>query len=258
MNKKPWALFFFSLFFLFSPLFNLVYFYQLSSEDLFFYEFIDVFYSRIGFLAFLFTYVLPAVLATLSIFLVKSWSLPLFFIACYWELFQFSDFFFKDISLPSGVAITAMTVLFLAYSLLLPKIREIYFNPRLRWWESKPRYKLNQQLTVFRDEAIVTKADICNFSEGGLFISSTYEFAFEEIFQFEFSLDGNTLLIEGLVAHADLKNQKYGIMFTNITHTQETVLKKMILHLNQIHAEVIRPRETWGDDLKRFVTKLKL
>ncbi len=54
---------------------------------------------------------------------------------------------------------------------ILPQVRQVYFDPRLRWWETKPRFKAEFE-TDFTWVDQKAKGEIMNLSEGGLFIET--------------------------------------------------------------------------------------
>lgn len=54
---------------------------------------------------------------------------------------------------------------------VLPQVRQVYFDPRLRWWETKPRFKAEFE-TDFTWVDQKAKGEIKNLSAGGLFIET--------------------------------------------------------------------------------------
>jgi len=57
---------------------------------------------------------------------------------------------------------------------LIPEVREIYFNPRLRWWEINPRYRADFDCVFSSKNSGEEKQKgfVGNFSVGGLFLQA--------------------------------------------------------------------------------------
>ena len=54
-----------------------------------------------------------------------------------------------------------------------PRIRHLYFDPKSRWWRTKPRYETHLPLLINRGEKSQYPV-LRNISEGGCFIETTH------------------------------------------------------------------------------------
>lgn len=70
--------------------------------------------------------------------------------------------------------------------------RDVYLNPRIRWWETDPRYVVNFPASVTRVGASPMKATLENVAAGGAGIETLAAgFLKEEIITLEFQHEGN-------------------------------------------------------------------
>jgi hypothetical protein len=114
-------------------------------------------------------------IAGLAIYACKRWSLYVYFIAIT-ILFAFSYFGYQ-----SRAASMSWLLLLLIYIInvglvvyfLVPAVRNIYFDRRMRWWEIRPRYSCNYQVQwQFEDDTVLHPGEVGNISENGLFLKS--------------------------------------------------------------------------------------
>jgi hypothetical protein len=71
----------------------------------------------------------------------------------------------NSMSLSMLVLVSVINLALIAY-LLLPSVREIFFNPDIRWWERQPRYILNAPAEIIF-EGGVRSCFIHDLSRGG-------------------------------------------------------------------------------------------
>lgn len=78
-------------------------------------------------------------------------------------------------------------------TLLRPKTRSVYFNPRLRWWETSPRYLIANPASVTRVGGKPMKATFQNIAAGGAGIESIDAgYLKNEVIAVEFQNEGET------------------------------------------------------------------
>lgn len=82
-----------------------------------------------------------------------------------------------------------------------PKARSVYFNPRLRWWETEARYMVGWPASVTRVGAAPMKATIQNIAGGGAGVE-TLEAAFlkGEVVVLEFQHEGTIYRLNSKIA----------------------------------------------------------
>ncbi len=116
-----------------------------------------------------------------------------------WYLFLISNFLITyetayDLSHHSvGDVKTAMFFLTVALQGLLiyfvgREIRVPYFFPRIRWWESDPRYKLSVQTKLLREDKSEMEGEIMDLSLGGCFIKTHSYFTPDENVVLDFAI----------------------------------------------------------------------
>lgn len=171
MKRKPWALVILAILHLFAPIGNIFINSQLMKISPLTY-FQALFLKENLVHAFIFL-VIPVLLSA-SIYACRNWSYK-----AYISLMMV-PFVYSFISWLETPSITTGFVLAVFYAFnislvsyfLLPAIRQIYFDPRLRWWETKPRYAVDIKCEIkFEDKKII--GQIKNFSVGGLYLEST-------------------------------------------------------------------------------------
>lgn len=85
--------------------------------------------------------------------------------------------------------------------LLRPKNKSIYFDPKLRWWESKPRYVTNFPASIIRKNGTPLSATLQNIANGGGGVeanSKTVQVG--DLVDIEFQYEGQTYRIKSSVA----------------------------------------------------------
>lgn len=119
-----------------------------------------------------FFYAAP-ILAGVAIFLCKKWSyylyvllmLGLFYMS--WESTSRSNLPIN----PAWLVLVFTCNIAVVGFFLIPAVSKVYFDPRMRWWESKPRYFVNWPGSIQQGD---TKIDLIalNFSRCGLYFEA--------------------------------------------------------------------------------------
>jgi len=162
-------------------------------------------------------------IAGVAIFLMKRWSYAIFYAAMVWSFAaNFREWRYESLVLsPWATAFLYLSQLALATYFLLPSVRKTYFNPRVRWWESKPRYTLKILAgLVIKDTH--HEAFLVNISEGGAFITSSKPFTSGDALKLEFEILSQPFHIFGHIVHVRALpdgGHCYGIQFD---HTAES------------------------------------
>jgi len=73
---------------------------------------------------------------------------------------------------------------------LLPAVRAAYFNAKLRWWETKPRYLVNIPASFGRKGASSARGTMVNLSEGGAFLKTARKYKKSQKIHVQFYLLG--------------------------------------------------------------------
>lgn len=253
MKRRPWPIILLAVFHLFAPIGNFFFNAQYVPIDTWTYFLAHFESANLG--SSLIFFLVPP-LAGLAIYVCKKWSFWVYVLLMIFILF-FSLYNWK--SRPEIDSIIPLVTLFvvniaLVGYFLIPAVRAIYFDPRLRWWETKPRYKVDYKATLSFDGQSEA-GEIANLSEGGLFVKVKNSPSDNQKVTIQF-VDGNkTYKAEGsAIHHEKLKTMGVGIRFS---HTGETLkdfhslAKKLDSEGKKIEARVPGPEDTLLAWLKR-------
>ena len=219
MRQRPWPILILAFFHLLAPLFNLLFcswIFKLTPAHYF--ELLIK--NQPTWVVAEFFLLLP--IGGIAIYLVKKWSYPVFFGIFLINLFQN----YQAIRTSPGQF--GWSVVILAYVLnlaivsyfLIPAVRTAYFNPRLRWWETKPRFLLNV-LGEFKVGEKTHPCTVLNISEGGAFLCSDVAMKPGTEIQIIFRLLTREIHLRGATVYRKLGDTAgYGVQFL---HTPETL-----------------------------------
>jgi hypothetical protein len=178
-------------------------------------------------------------LAGIAILAVKNWSLPAFIVIQAITLIGHIYFHIEapkafPIYLIASLSVLNATVVIY---FLVPSVRAVYTDPKLRWWEAKPRY-----IVDWAGRALQGRKDIpvkvCNLSEGGVLVEANGKSAAlepDEPVQVEFSFQNSTYSFPGIVRHFSRAGAplKFGIQFSEVSPGARTKLKRAIRALKR-------------------------
>lgn len=168
-----------------------------------------------------------------------------------WHVFLFSNF----LIIYSNAVIAAdfgesnhkllaffFSVLFLgALALRLGReIRVPYFLPKIRWWESNPRYRLSVPITLRRSNELQQKGEILDISMGGCFIKLRTELEQDESLDLEFTIFGQPFHCTGTVVWRTQSTVTHpkgvGVKFGPLSRADRRLLKAVTQRLKKITA----------------------
>lgn len=160
----------------------------------------------------------------------SSYKIPLFIITC---LFELGLFF-----------------------VVSREVRVPYFFPRIRWWESDPRYKLSVPVRlVVNDQEL--QGEIMDISMGGCFIKSGSNYSLGDEISLFFDLFESPVACRGKVvwrAQSRVTHPKgIGIKFSTVDKETLIVLKaatQKLKHLSRVYSQITRER-SWQEYLER-------
>jgi hypothetical protein len=160
-------------------------------------------------------------IAGLAILRMRRWSYLVFCLAMLWSIaanlrhWQYASSNYSALS----IATVYLFQLGLAVYFLLPAVRRTYFDPTVRWWESKPRYELKVPARLGEHDGT-----ILNVSEGGVFVETRDRLPMGQKLTLQFDILGQSFGIVAAVVHERESREgggalHYGLRFE---HTQET------------------------------------
>jgi hypothetical protein len=111
-----------------------------------------------------------------AVYSMRKWSYPVFFGLCAWSLGQnFHTWWTNHDAFPLMLFLPLWigNVAFVGY-FLIPAVKAAYTDPKLRWWQSKPRYSVDIPATI-RVKGETIQGTIMDLSDGGVFLVADNE-----------------------------------------------------------------------------------
>lgn len=247
MKKRPWPIIILALFHIVAPLGNILVNSWLAKVDLTYY--IHVLLAPENRMTLLVFTVVPLIGAVL-IYICKKWSY-IAYIALMTIPFAYSLIsYMKSATIPMTIALVLfyiVNMLVIGY-FLLPAVRRLYFDPRLRWWETKPRYKADFQCQV-EHEGQQHWVEIKNISEGGAFLETSSHFSEGTKLKIFFKDAHGVLHLDGEVVYKRMQAPiGYGFKFDKVSAKQprlHELIKKLQSEGSLIESRLPGPEDTF-------------
>lgn len=205
-------------------------------------------------------------IACVSIYAIKRWSYPVFLAICAWGMISNYLVWAKNphvYSLTMLIVVNLVNLAVVSY-FLLPKVRIPYFNPKIRWWESKPRYRVSLDADIMSDAAgeacpRCQKGSICDISEGGIFLASAEALKLGESVFISFTIHHRKVSVHGKVVHQGRPGVRgYGVQFTELNRDERRSLREAVRGLELLGYERCNPQVDFLEDFMAWtVTLLK-
>jgi hypothetical protein len=195
-------------------------------------------------------------IAGYAIWSVRKWSIPVFLVIEAWVVI--ANWSYLNSLYTSGqttllICFICFGILniFVAVYMLIPAVRLAYFDPRIRWWEAKPRYTFKIDCKV-NDNDI---AEILNISSTGVFIANQDKKETGKTINLKFDSKGQSFSLEGNVVHNFTINgvDGYGVQFQNLDKINRTKVKKLIRTLEDEKVERRPERRNLVEDFKNWL-----
>jgi len=246
MQHKPWPLLILAFIHFIEPITKVIFysfFFNITPWHV-----VSVIYNNESTLYFLqFLFLFP--IAGIAIYAVKKWSLPVFLLVELLvliinsqylnELYQTNQLWLFGCFIFFGLLnLTIVTYL------LIPAVRIAYVDPKIRWWESDPRYSVNIDCII--DNNIT--GQIKNISIGGVFIKTNNNLEIDSnarlIFKFQTPSSKNHINTKIRVLHKFRINNidGYGVLFVDLSKDNKYLLKSIIKFLDRSNVERRPPR----------------
>ena len=120
------------------------------------------------------------------------------------------------------------------------EIRVPYFFPKIRWWESNPRYRLVVPTQIKRESGEAIEAEILDLSIGGCFIKLRHDLIQDEALSLDFSIFGQPINALGTVVwrtHSTVTHPKgVGVKFGPLPRIQRRTLRAINQRLKKMTA----------------------
>lgn len=223
MKTKPWPLMILALLNFLCPIGNVVLSAHLEKITI-------VQYLREGHLTDFLPILVAPWIGAFAIFSVKKWSYPVFLSVM---AYQTGNLFYQahaypDILNAKLVFFISMLNLGLVSYFLSPRVRTVYYDQRLKWWESSPRYDVTMECLIGGKEGRDCKAQALNISVGGIFLKCSKELQIGADIELAFESAHDLVFMVGKVLYT--RNGGYGIQFTH-DKVRMGQMKGLIKHL---------------------------
>ena len=131
------------------------------------------------------------------------------------------------------------------------EVRVPYFFPRIRWWESNPRYRLAFSVTVNRSTGPVQVGEVLDLSTSGCFIKLRNDLAEDETVSLTGKLYGYEMKCDGVVvwiSQSTVTSPKgVGVKFTDLSREQKKAFRGMVKKIKKI-STLYRRYRYWNPD----------
>ncbi|HLE11065.1 MAG: hypothetical protein A2504_01795 [Bdellovibrionales bacterium RIFOXYD12_FULL_39_22] len=183
-------------------------------------------------------------LAGAALLSVRQWAYIFFLLVQAYAIFlhlTYKAFTWPYISqspLVSSSLLLAANVLLIIY-FLIPAVRRPFFNRRLRWWETAPRFDINIPCTIARASGQLVDCRLVNLSKTGAFIRPPIELSMFESISIKFSFYNLTFALRARVVnkHTVEDFSGYGVKFKFVQFGSKWNMSKLIRALRVLHGQ---------------------
>lgn len=229
MKQRPWPLLTLALAHLLTPVGNILVNSWLLEVNIKNYVEILLLPQNIGH-AFVF-FIVPIVSAVL-IFIFRKWSYYAYICVMMIPFFYSLNSWLEQPKVATGIAL----ILFYAVNIVIVRyfmhsaVRKVYFDARLRWWETKPRY-----LTDFVGHLMIQGQELTgqvkNISDGGLYLECESQIPLNEMFDLKFKFGEEEYKLAGSAVYKRTSAPAgYGLKL-QLNSEMKTQLQKLLKHL---------------------------
>ena len=207
-------------------------------------------------------YFLLPLISGYSIYAVKNWSFPVFlgsFTYYIYQTYMVGTFPVVVVDLGLMTASLLINLILVAY-FLLPTVRAAYFDPSVRWWEAKYRYKIEMDAEVTSNDKKFT-GKLSDISESGVFVTTDGLIDISSRLDITFKYHTMGFLMHGRIVR-EQKNEAneseygYGIEFSEIPRENQRRLNKLIRALELLEFPRRPKRRDWKKDCLGWVLRL--
>lgn len=256
MKRKPWAIIILAVLHLLAPLGNLIINAHRTGATVA--QHWNYWLQVVPLLLFL-SYTLLPILAGVFIFVCKKWSYWAY-LGCLFLIFLSSLYGFSTnanlINFLFLMGLLLIDFLAVAY-FVVPAVRNVYLDPKLRWWEAAPRYSFENAVEINGSHET---GQIKNISEGGLFAMSLTDLKEGDQAKLVWTFEGTVYQVEGKIVYktARARSEGFGIQFTHNAESQKQL--KMLCSKLREQGKIVPDRLPGPEDsfmhwLKKLLVK---
>ncbi len=157
------------------------------------------------------------------------------------------------------VFILSILILLFVIFRVAREVRVPYFFPKIRWWESNPRYRLSVPVKIIRNVQNTLDGEILDISIGGCFVKLRSDAAQDEMILLKYKVFGIELNCQGIVVWRTGSTVTHpkgvGVKFVNIDKETKKALKMVTRRLKKIAMLYRTSRYMLNQD--EFIKKLE-
>jgi hypothetical protein len=225
MKRKPWAIIVLAVFHILAPVGNLI----LNSHRMNRSLLQTWSYWAHGLPKSLFVaYVILPPLAGIFIYLCRRWSYWAYILCLSWIFAANAYSLWTNASMLNLIifcVVILLDLLAVAY-FVVPSVRTVYFDPRLRWWETAPRYPLTLEAKIDEHVGLIK-----NISIGGIFLEAWPGITQNKTVNLEWSYEGRNYKTPARIVYKSDKG--YGIQFQHSPQTHKMMKEFINLLIKQ-------------------------
>lgn len=259
MRRRPWALVILAILHFIAPVGNVVLNAVIQKKNIMEYL---VFAMSPEYLSRNWMIVVAPIVAGIAIYSCKKWSFYVYIIAISaLFFFSYTGYLSKNgsIGLLPVILVYLVNILVVTY-FLIPAVRSIYFDRRMRWWEIQARYKTNFKCK-WRDldGESLQPGTVANFSENGLFLKSDIHPEDNRKIHIEIPFNNDLkFTFEGeAIIHNRADAIGFGVKFEHNKESRKNA-KALVIDLEEkglrITASDIRPEDSFSYWVRTLVT----
>ncbi len=257
MNRRPWPIVIIAMLYALAPIPNVL----LSSAI----EGRSVEEHLIGFMTngdwldlVLHLFLFPT--TAVAVYLCKKWSYSFFLFASAVVIASNIDYAiaFPDLySIGLIISVHTINIAIVSY-FLIPAVRQMYFKPSLRWWESKPRFLVNIR-GALQCENEKANCRVIDISEGGAFVKCAENLDINDKVNLSFTFHNISMSLNANITYLRrMDGNGYGMHFTDLAsnHAARKNLLHLIRSLKLLGVPRKRVLKNWREDFKDWMLKL--
>ena len=228
MKKKPPVILIFSLCYVLTPVFFIIQYFYFSHTSL-----LDGSTWQTLLTPYKLSFIIIPPIIAYGIFKIHSWGWFLSLVHMFYILGNNTlAFLVGSRTPPWAILIFSIVTLGVLLTFVRKEIRAPYFNPRVRWWESKPRYAISLKVEMENQRTQIS-GETFNISEGGMFMVSDADVKINEEFGIQMIRNGsNPVQSHGKIVWVNPAGQSlpqgFGFQFTRIEKSAISEIRQYI------------------------------
>jgi|GEM_PF-2706236 hypothetical protein len=262
MARKPWVIIVLTAVLILLPIYNIITTYVISKHNVTFTHYLySLFALKENYVA-LFNLIVPSLITAYAVYSVKKWSYIVLGLCVFWisglAIYDVVKYYgsLNTLQIIFAVVLPILFSFAITIYFLVPAVKTTYFDPKIRWWEAKPRYIIEIGATVEQEEG-QHSGKITNISEGGCFVQLDDKLLeLDSMINVKFKFDEKQYVYEAQIVFNRTDIKGYGVQFQNLSREKIREARTLIKNIKLSGASLSRPLPMWNDDLKKWFLNL--